>query len=103
MPFTRHPLDYPINRLLLRVGMWLQIWAAFIPPARDRELRRRLERGLAEFLELDQAVEVGLLKRYQFCWNPLTGRFRTIKLIPHPRYRRSPGIYRLHQIFFLKK
>lgn len=98
MPFSRHPLDYPINRLLLRTGLYFQTFLFDLPPIRDRTERRLFEQRVAKALDLDQAVKDGLIVHYRFRWD-WRGLLRTIHLVPHPKVRRTPGIHRLKQIF----
>ena len=100
MPFTRDPLEYEICRLLLKVGMALQIALFSQPPIRDRSERRRWERRQAELLELEEAIAAGLLVRYFFVWDRWSGELETIRLVPHPRHRRAPGIMRLKSLLF---
>jgi hypothetical protein len=99
VPFSRHPLDYPINRLMLRVGMALQSWLVHQPPLRDQEKRRAVEAALTREFGLDEAVKAGLLRTYHFRWNR-DGELRTIHLVPANRVRRTPGLKAMHQIFF---
>lgn len=97
MPFSRHALDYPINRLYLRVGIALQTWGRTV---RTRpEERAEKEREIADLLDLPQAVEQGLLKRWKFIWTS-SGFLEDIRLIPDPRVRRTPGLPQLKRIFF---
>ena len=99
MPFSRHRLDYPINRLMLRVGMALQSWLVHQPPLRDKEKRREVEAALTWEFGLEAAVAAGLLRRYHFRWNR-DGELRTIHLVPSNRVRQTPGLKAMHQIFF---
>jgi hypothetical protein len=99
MPFSRHPLDYPFNRLLLRVGLHFQICLAGQPPIHDRAERHHFEQRVAAALELDQAVRDELIRDYRFCWD-WSGRLRRIHLVPHPKVRRTPGIADLKRTFF---
>ena len=100
MPFTRHPLEYRINQLLLRVGMALQIELLRTPPIRDKDERRKWEQTKIIELGLDQAVEEGLITGYYFIWGRTNGQLRTIHVVPHPKYRRCPGILRMKELFF---
>lgn len=99
MPFTRHALDYPINRLMLKVGMALQSWLTHQPPVRDPMARREIEAALVVEFALDEAVSSGLLRCFHFRWNR-DGELRTIHLVPSHRVRRTPGLKAMHQIFF---
>ena len=99
MPFTKHPLDYEINRLLLRVGMALQSWLVHQPPVRDPKRRREIEARLTEEFGLERAIRAGLLLRYHFRWNR-DGELRTIHLVPSNRVRRTPGLKAMRRIFF---
>jgi hypothetical protein len=66
------------------------------------EERTQYEREIAAFLGLDSAVQAGLLSRYWFQWSRY-GILRNIKLVPHPKVRRTPGIKRIKELFFSKK
>lgn len=99
MPFTKHPFDYPINRLLMNVGLVLHSMLLYQPPILIPEDRRRFEKLAAEYLELDIAVEAELLRTYHFRWNR-DGTLRTIHLVPHDKVRRTPGIKILREMFF---
>lgn len=100
MPFTKHPLEYPIVQLLLKVGMELQISYYALPPMPDRAARRQWEQAQAAHLGLDQAIQDGLIVRYFFVWGRWNHQLETIRLVPHPRCRRTPGIARLKALFF---
>jgi hypothetical protein len=100
VPFTRHPLDYPINRLLLKVGMALQISLFAHPPIRDRAQQQQWEKEQAAQLGLEQAIKDELIVRYFFLWDRWNGQLKTIRLVPHPRHRRVPGIPRMKELFF---
>lgn len=99
MPFTRPPLDYPINQLLLKVGLGLQSWLSVLPVTRNDRERRIIERELVEYFQLEQAVKEGLLRTYRFIWDRY-GQLRTIKLVPANQVRRTPGIRELRRLFF---
>lgn len=101
MPFTRNVLDYPINRLLMKVGMALHSVLQCHDPLFYPEERAQFEREVAEYLDLDAAVQAELLSRYWFQWSR-HGILRSIKLVPHPKVRRTPGIRRLKELFFSK-
>ena len=100
MPFTREIWDYPINRLLLRVGMALQTWLYDHDPVFGPKNRKSLERRIADYLDLDRAVDLGLLRSYHIRWNYDRGKIRTIHLIPHDKVRRTPGIAQIKKLFF---
>jgi hypothetical protein len=99
MPHTRHPFEYPINRLFIHVGMALQTWITRLPRAYTPEERAATEALIEERLSLPKAVELQLLKSYHFRWGS-NGRVRTIKLVPDPKHRRCPGIAQLKDLFF---
>lgn len=101
MPFTRDPLDYPINRLLLKVGMLLNTWLIYLPPVKP-SLRSKVEAEIAEDLELDKAIEIGLIKGYYFHWRR-NNTLRTIHIVPDESVRRTPGIKDLKNLFFYEK
>jgi hypothetical protein len=102
VPFTKEPLDYPLNRLLLRVGIALQSWLLHQPPARNTADRERITRVIAEYFDLDQAIEDGLLRGYKVRFDR-HGCISTIHLIPADKVRRTPGIKMLRKLFFERR
>lgn len=97
MPFTRNPLEYPINRLVVKVGMALNIWITHLPPVHWAE-KKPFEKRTAEYLGLDTAVMDGLIKKYKFKWKR-NGQVKTIWVIPGDKVRRTPGLARLRELF----
>jgi hypothetical protein len=100
MPFTRNPLEYPINRLIVHVGMQLEIWIRTLPPVKPNQ-RTTLKYKLVDYLGLEQAVRDGLIKKYRFKWRRC-GQVKTIWLIPGDKVRRTPGLPRLRDLFLRK-
>lgn len=98
MPRTRLPLDYPVNRLILRVGLVLASWMPLETPCWDPAARQEYEGRLAAYLGLEQAITERLLTGYRFYWND-EGRVATARLVPHPRVRRQPGIAAMKRVF----
>ena len=99
MPFTRHPLEYPYNKLLYQVGLALNSWIPLLTRAITPQERQEAEELVARRLKLPQAIEEGLLKRYSILWGR-NHRIYTIELVPDDRVRRTPGIRRLKELFF---
>jgi hypothetical protein len=97
MPFSKNPLEYPINKLILKVGMALNIWIGHLPPVTDKE-RKPLELKLIAHLGLDTAKQEGLIKKYRFKWRR-KGQIKTIWLVPGDKVRRTPGLARLRDLF----
>lgn len=97
MPFTRNPLEYPINQLILKVGMALDIWIRHLPPVSSHERKLTRER-IATHLGLDKAIEDGLIKEYIFKWSRY-GQIKTIWIIPSNKVRRTPGLARFRELF----
>lgn len=97
MPFSRHPLDYEVNRLLLDAGMLLQVWKG-THSAIPRSERKAVQSEWAELLGLDRAIERGLLVKYRFRWNK-QGELVSLWLQPHPKVRRCPGIKMMKELF----
>lgn len=98
MPRTRHPLDYPVCRVYLRVGLALASWLPLEGPCPKPE-RPAYEARLARHLELDAAVGAGLLAGYSFQWGR-DGRLRRLRLVPHRSLRDTPGIRQLKRLYF---
>lgn len=98
MPFTRHPLDYPINRLLMGVGLWFRSLQPLLPILHTEEEQKAFNEGLAEVFELQKYVDAELLTGWYFYWTD--SELRRIHLVPHPRVRRTPGIERIKQLYF---
>lgn len=80
--------------------MQLQICLLNTPALRDPEARKEWEAATARDLGLDEAVAEGLISRYFFLWNRWNGQLITVRLVPHPKHRRTPGIQRLKELFF---
>lgn len=97
MPFTKNPLEYPINRLIVKVGIALETWVSRQPPLQWPN-RKPFEKEVAKILGLDQAVSDGLIKEYKFKWKR-AGYVKTIWLIPEDKVRRTPGIARFRELF----
>ncbi|HYT41406.1 MAG TPA: hypothetical protein VEP90_03615 [Methylomirabilota bacterium] len=97
MPFSKNPLEYKINRLVVKVGMALDIWIVHQPPIHWTE-KKPFEKRIAEILGLDTAVMDGLIKKYTFKWRR-NGQVKTIWLIPGDKVRRTPGLARFRELF----
>ena len=95
----RHPLEYPVNRLLTRVGMALNSTLLAFPLQRAPEARAAAERLLAEEYHLDWAVSERLLAAYRFQWDD-RGALLSIELTPHISQRRVPGLGRIKALFW---
>jgi hypothetical protein len=102
VPFSRDLWDYPLNRLLLRVGIALQSWLLHQPPALTEKERQRITRRIADYFELDQAIQDGLLRNYKVRFDR-HGSIRTIHLIPTGKVRRTPGVKMLRKLFFARR
>jgi hypothetical protein len=98
MPFTRNPLDYPINRLIVSVGMALKGWMSLIPAKHDPRDQQQFEQRFIDHFKLDQQIEDGLIRGYYFHWDR-HGRLKRIHLVPSDKVRRTPGIARLTKLF----
>jgi hypothetical protein len=99
MPFTKHPLQYPICRLLTIVGLAMQSWLRIQPAIRSRWRQQLFEEDLAEHFEFDRWIEEEVIKSYHFKWDR-TGKLRKIRLVPHEKVRRTPGIARIKELFY---
>jgi hypothetical protein len=98
VPRTRHPLDYPITRLYLQIGLAAGSWLPLLPPVPKPE-RAATERRLARLLGIEQGIESGLITGYSFQWGR-HGQLQELRLVPARRLRDTPGIRPLKKFLF---
>ena len=97
MPFTRNPLEYPINRLIVKIWLAFEAWIKHHPPLSVSE-RPEFEKRVIKHLGLDEAIESGLIKKYKIKY--LKNRqVKTVWIVPGDKVRRTPGLTRLRDLF----
>lgn len=82
--------------------MLLHTWLIYLPPLKNRSQRKTVEEQLIEYLELDKAIEIGLIKGYYFHWRR-NNTLRNIHIVPADSVRRTPGIKAIKDLFFNNK
>lgn len=92
-------MKYPIIRFYLRVGLTFKSIQDYLPVCKKKEDRKPVEDQLTRLLKLEEGVEDQLILRWKYRWDH-RGRLKTIRLYPHPKVRRTPGIPMVKDLFF---